>query len=878
MAEYSVEVCRELEGKFAAAGLHRPMRITRYEPGTELAYEVTSVAEGIKAAVTLKVERFVGGGFAGQVYQVRIQDIQAENSAEGKIEGLEVGGLYAMKILIPPSRFSCLFRNVLYWIGFQGPFQLQVNPAAARAGAIWQKFIRRAAQTRFGDEKAVVDIYATFVDPNLGSCGELSEWVDGRTWRLEVDDRMDLLKQSRRGKVDDSELGLPEYRAKRKFMREFVELLHDVGAYEFARQYEWSTCKSQPNCLKRRDSGSDPAAGLTAVDFRAGLALLPFLPMSPGDFKLIIKGLMRGSLVQFDRGNIKKLEGFIAEHRETFTDTGRMLDELKEAEEIYRNSTPDIAHNHVRLLYSPKLWSTIFDRAVTGWAVQNKSDDVATERLRRSRIHTLLFGVLGMLPGIGLLLTILGVLTGIGVGLAALFGCRASSLGWFAAASGGAFAGGIVLSAGSKLILKVWGRADYRRHYKAVLTSWDYFKRALRAKIAERTIEWHRKGRISGERARKFAEQPWRYFAHLPFLLLVFPSLHRLVTDGKFAKEKLRYIFIRPFKLYFSSPLREQWLRDMVLEGKKKHIITDEDAETILSRVKEPYIQRYLISLVAHLFTLPLTQIVSVIVAAIYYRRTGDKVGAGGILVLFQVIPISPGSIARGLYAVGIAVYDRSFKNYNIAVFLSFFKYIGYLAFPIQMTYHYPVLARFMAAHWATDAVHIVPVFGERGALLEHWVYCLFYNWPLTIRRRMGKRAEIRAKMKPRYWHVGLYTGAVAGCMAMVDLFYIRHANALPSLKEIWWLLAALPLLNGAVVTLGCGGAPVWKRIVGAVVGGIAAVTACTIIVAVVRADEGGITAGMFAKTWVWRSFIFAVVSAIGAIITELRLGEPRAE
>jgi len=262
MAEYSVEVCRELEGKFAAVGLHRPMRIARYEPGAELAYDVTSVAGGVKAAVMLKVERFVGGGFAGQVYQVRIRDIQAEGSANGQIEGIEVGGLYAMKILIPPSRFSCLFRNVLYWIGFQGPFQLQVNPAAARAGAIWQKFIRCAAKTRFGDENSVVDIHATFVDRNLGSCGELSEWVDGRTWRLEVDERMDLLKRASQGKADDAELGSPEYRAKHKFMRGFVELLHDVGAHEFARQYEWSTCKSQPNCLKRKDAGDDPAAGL----------------------------------------------------------------------------------------------------------------------------------------------------------------------------------------------------------------------------------------------------------------------------------------------------------------------------------------------------------------------------------------------------------------------------------------------------------------------------------------------------------------------------------------------------------------------------------------------------------------------------------------
>ena len=187
--------------------------------------------------------------------------------------------------LIPPSGFSRLFRNLLYWIGFQGPFQLQVNPAASKAGALWQKFIRRGAKIRFGDETAVRDIYATFVDDKLGSCGQLSEWIEGRTWRLEVDDRIDLLsKWSQDKMLTESEinlLGSQEYRAKRKFMSDFVDLLHDMGAHEFARQYEWSTCKSQPNVLKRHETKNNPSEGLVAVDFRAGLALLPFLPMSP---------------------------------------------------------------------------------------------------------------------------------------------------------------------------------------------------------------------------------------------------------------------------------------------------------------------------------------------------------------------------------------------------------------------------------------------------------------------------------------------------------------------------------------------------------------------------------------------------------------------
>ncbi|MHC4619803.1 MAG: hypothetical protein ACYTEQ_18810, partial [Planctomycetota bacterium] len=357
--EYSVEVCTKLEQRFRLANLHRPMRIQRYDAGRELTCEVIGVADGNKTRVRLVVEDFVGGGFAGQVYRVRLGAIETEN---GPVPGLEAGQVYAMKVFVPPSAFSRLFRNALYGIAFQAAFQLQVNPTAARAGAIWQKFIRRAARIRFGDERAVVDVHATFVDETLGSCGELSEWIDGRTWRLEVDDRLDLLKRWRRGKtVDQTRLGSPEYRAKRQFMTDFVALLHDMGAEELARQYEWWTCKSQPNCLKRRDSENNPSKGLVAVDFKAGLALLPFLPMSPGDFKLIAQGIIRRSLVQFDRGSMSKLERFVGTHKDHFGDMQGLLEELKAAEHLYRNSVPDITHNHIRLLYSGELWSTIFD-------------------------------------------------------------------------------------------------------------------------------------------------------------------------------------------------------------------------------------------------------------------------------------------------------------------------------------------------------------------------------------------------------------------------------------------------------------------------------------------------------------------------------------
>ena len=62
--EYSVQVCKNLETKFSSLDLFRPMRIIRYDAGDELCYNVNSVAGTGTAKVHLKVEKFVGGGFA----------------------------------------------------------------------------------------------------------------------------------------------------------------------------------------------------------------------------------------------------------------------------------------------------------------------------------------------------------------------------------------------------------------------------------------------------------------------------------------------------------------------------------------------------------------------------------------------------------------------------------------------------------------------------------------------------------------------------------------------------------------------------------------------------------------------------------------------
>jgi len=834
--DYSVETIQKLEDIFTLQNLSRPLRIKRYEPGKKIFYSLKGVVPAKSGSAKIRIEKFVGGGFAGQVYKIRFLTL---DTPEGPIEGLTEGQAYALKILIPPSGFARLFRNFIYGLAFQGPFSLQVNPAAARAGALWQKFIRQGAKIRMGTEKAVVDILATVIDPTLGSCGEISEWVEGRMWRFEVEDNLDARRKMK--KIQHEAPQSPEYLSKRSFMADLVSLLHEMGAVELARQYEWWTCKSQPNALKRTSSEPDPEGGLVAVDFRAGLALLPFIPMCPKDFSLILKGIARGSWVQFDRGNIIKLQEFVNRNPYSFSGMEEALEELKTSEKIYRESLPDISHNHIKLLYKKKLWSSIRKGNIESWRIRNIADDKATDKLSKHVILSLLFTFLGFIPILG------------------------------------------------RFFRKLWGRADVRLHTKQLLSSLKYIVRALRGKRAESLIRWHRAGRVSSNRALRLVVSPLRFAFHFPLSFLP-PGFHRFFTDRKTFIQVLDNIFARPFRLYFKQTAREKWLRDMVSQGQKNGMLTEKEASNITAQIREPYIQKYLKSLAVHVCTLPITQIVSVIVAFLYVRLHPElswqeaSLRAGLILGLFQVTPISPGSIVRGLYVTFLVIRERNFKDYNIAFFLSFFKYIGYLAFPIQMAYRYSDLARFMAGHWATGAVHIVPIFGEKGALLEHAVFDLFYNYPLTIRRRLRERQERRKDLKTRAWHIPLFVFSGLVALAVIGWIYILQTGLLPSLKNIWWIAVWIPLLMGAAITVWAGGAKLSKRILMSAAGGTALALCYAFLETAMRVfvfpsgNEVLSALQFLARVGIsslWKTFLFTFLAIVSSLITEIRRLKP---
>jgi len=158
--------------------------------------------------------------------------------------------------------------------------------------------------------------------------------------------------------------------------------------------------------------------------------------------------------------------------------------------------------------------------------------------------------------------------------------------------------------------------------------------------------------------------------------------------------------------------------------------------------------------------------------------------------------------------------------------------------------------------------------------LLEHKIFNLFYNWPLTIRRRMRKRSDMRAAMPPRYWHIVLCAIAGTGIFSIVDLIYLDKLGDLPNLRVIWGFAVIVPLLIGIVATSGAGGAPLWKRIAGAALCGVA-VGVLSAIVSGFLGTHDSIVVSTIAINGVWRAFIFTLVSVLGVLVTEIKMPNP---
>jgi hypothetical protein len=138
----------------------------------------------------------------------------------------------------------------------------------------------------------------------------------------------------------------------------------------------------------------------------------------------------------------------------------------------------------------------------------------------------------------------------------------------------------------------------------------------------------------------------------------------------------------------------------------------------------------------------------------------------------------------------------------------------------------------------------------------------------------MPEIAAVRAKMKPRYWHITLCALVPAVILITAEIYYLNNLSRQPSLKDIWWLLFLMPFLAGIAATLWCKGAVLWKRIIAATVCGCLTGSVYT-AVSIKLILTKGLEISDLMKYWALIIFVFTLLSAIGAIITELKLPDP---
>lgn len=842
------------------AGPLRRQKFTRYDTGWVFRLNVTGVCPARRAHVSMVVEKFIGGGFAGQVYRVRLDAIEAP---EGPIIGLEVGRTYAVKIITPPSAFSLAFRNTVYALAYQGPFSAQVHPAASRSGVLWQKLIRRAARIEFGRDDAVCDTYATFFDDGLGSHGEINEWVVGRNWKFELDERYfdRVAPDLDSPKPDFASSGAAEYYAKKHFMARFVRMLHTIGAPEFARQYEWWTAKSQPNVLKREGSGDGPADGLCAIDFRAGLALLPFLPMSPGDVPLIWRGLKRGALVQFDRGDLQRLEGYVNQHADQFADLRPALEELKQTDPAYRRSLIDVTHHGLRPLWDGQLRRGIRGGFVHNWRARHLVDGDHADRLHRSAARFTAFFGFGVLTRLLLLGVLVAAIPAWSAafdhwGLTAAPGAGestdsdgASAAPWYYLTLVTVGAAVVTLVAVRSLAMLLdalrccWGHSIYRQHVAAMLKSPSYLLRAVCARQAERLVDWLRTGRRCPRAIVAMAESPRRFWPQAWLLGWLPPTWHRTIMEPLgFAWPAVRRTVSGTIQFLRDAAFRQKWLEEVIDQGHKSGELTAAEYAAVRPQAGDAYIRTYLLCMAGHAATSVMTEVGTAVIALVLTLRDDWSwvTFCGYFAVwtaIFAATPISPGSICRGLIVLAVMIKQRNFRDYWVAAVFSMMKYVGYLAFPIQMAAKYPVLSRLMAGRWAAGAVHVVPVFGEHGALLEHTVLDTCFNKPVSIRRRIADGRETTGRLVTKVvlaglWFVGSAVAALlawkatrapeftlsmltpmfaaTGVAMLAPLAWAVVAPSFALVRRTWPLLALLALVPAACIVL-----PNWSLLFG---------------------------------------------------------------
>lgn len=619
-----------------------------------------------------QIESYAGSGFAGQVYRAAV------------LEGAGMQGEVALKILRPRSKAKNTFRELLFRLSFQTRFAPRLRETAVRTGLIWQAALRAAAEIELGESDAVPRPLGYFWDEASRSYAEIHEWVDGRAPRFTADDEIILRLFS-----GDIEQPASETQRLRRFMQQVVALCHKVGAHGLARQYEWYSFVAQANVLVRRQRSAGQSE-FAAIDWRPGLAVPFFLPLSPAHARIAWQGLRHGLLAHFDQSDPGSLEPYLETHPQASGSLAPLLRRLKLDEPRYRLGIPDLWNHPLDLWRIPQRRWQVKEDLIEDWRRLDLVSHRSATRSRESRAVFLFYLFLDWLPLVGL-------------GL-----------------------------------LRLWGNEHHRQHLKLLFTRRAYFKRSLAARKAIDLLEWAAQGRIAPGQQQTFTTAGYLTCKLLLSWLPV--RLQRLALDGAERRKLFNRLATHPLRLALNARYRQAWMLELIDGYQRAGLLSVEQAGRLQVQTHERRLNGFARDL-------GLTLGLEVAAKGLYLGLAAYGVSSGDFLPLGVALlsPIAPSGLVRAAY-VGVQLLwelphilrrsDRKLLFTRLAgLSVAPWRFAGNLFAPLEMFAYYSELSLLLCERLLSEMVAAIPIVGGREKLLAFWLFTLTYNLPLSLKR-----------------------------------------------------------------------------------------------------------------------------------------------
>lgn len=627
-----------------------------------------------------------GSGFGGQVYQAL--------PLAGLIDDPCMDGAtfpVALKILVPQATWKRIFRDLLFRLSYQTSFAPRLRPEALRCGLIWQELVRTAAGLEFGTKSLVARPYGYFWDARLASYVEIHQWVEGRAVRYEADDHLLLRWLGRTNEILDSEIS-----RKRACMAALVKLCQNMGALGLARQYEWYTLVSQANLITR-SSRYDGQTEFAGVDWRPGLAVPFFLPLSPVHASIIWHGFFRGVYTHYDEVDFKRLDAYLQTHADEFEPFAPLIHQLKEDDARYRAGLPDLWNAPERLLHQVDARRQVRVAAIEDWRRLGRISEYEAAQMRAGGGRFYFFFILDNTPLV------------------------------------------------ARAMMRWLGNEIYRQHIRRFWIEASYRKQTLASQRNCDLMDWQARGRISLERADLLASSMNAYLVDKIIWSWLPGGFHRYATDHSKRKQAVQVLVVQPLRLLVDGTFRQSWLDEVLVHQLHKGILSSEQVERLRAQVKEQRMQGFLRDL-GLTIGLEFFAKLLYLLLAVYGFNTQNFLPLG----IAALGPIAPSGIVRMIYVLAQLINGlpailraRDYKLFwarMLGLAVAPWRFVGNLFAPLEMFAYYNAMSLVLGDYLVSKMVAMVPVLGGRGKILEYWTLNLIYNLPLSVRRMMEER------------------------------------------------------------------------------------------------------------------------------------------